>query len=115
MALLGLVFGLSLLWLTVIGFFVLGPPAVAVYAAVQSWLQRSVPDGTRGRAFGALGMVQGVAALVGMPLASGPGDPVGIRPLMNLSAAMWFVAGVVVFGMFKRVARGALPGERRIW
>ncbi len=93
--LLALVFGMSLLWVTLLGMLALGPPAVAVFAAVQSLLRRSVPDATRGRVFGVLGTAQGVTALLGMLVASGLGELVGLTRMLGVAAVMWFAAGAV--------------------
>src|SRR5215211_6352181 len=73
-----------------------GFPAVAMGAGSQSLLQDLTEDQYRGRVFGALTAVQGVALLVGLTLAGVLGEVIGIVPVLTAGAAFMVAGGLVV-------------------
>ena len=78
------------------GFMLLaGFPVVAAFAAGHGLLQTLTADASRGRVFGALGTVQGMATMVGLTLGAPAIDAVGVVPVLSLGAAMWIAGGVV--------------------
>jgi hypothetical protein len=78
------------------GFMVLaGFPAVASFAAGNGLVQSLTPDAFRGRVFGALEAVSGVATLLGLALGGLAIDRVGVVPVLSLGAMMWIAGGAV--------------------
>ena len=71
-----------------------GFPVVSSFAAEDGLLQTLTADAFRGRVFGALGAIQGVATLVGLTLGAAAIDAIGVVPVVSLGAAMWIVGGV---------------------
>ena len=78
------------------GFMVLaGFPAVASFAAGNGLVQSLTPDVFRGRVFGALEAVSGVATLLGLALGGLAIDSVGVVPVLSVGAMMWIAGGLV--------------------
>jgi hypothetical protein len=71
-----------------------GFPVVGSNAAQDGLLQTLTADAFRGRVFGALGAIQGMATLVGLMLGAAAIDAIGVVPVVSLGAAMWIVGGV---------------------
>jgi hypothetical protein len=84
---------------------VAGKPAVAGGTGRQSLVQTRTSDAYRGRVFGALGAVDGVALLVGFGLGGVLGDAVGIVPVLSASAGLRVLGGVVTLGLLPRQER----------
>jgi MFS family permease len=73
-----------------------GFPAVAMDTGGQSLLQNLTEDQFRGRVFGALTAVRGLALLIGLALAGVLGEVIGIVPVLTAGAALWVIGGLVV-------------------
>jgi Major Facilitator Superfamily len=71
-----------------------GFPVVSSSAAEHGLLQTLTADAFRGRVFGALGAIQGMAILIGLTLGAAAIDAIGVVPVVSLGAAMWIVGGV---------------------
>jgi predicted MFS family arabinose efflux permease len=71
-----------------------GFPVVASSAARGGLLQTLTADAFRGRVFGALGAIGGLATLVGLTLGAAAIDAIGVVPVVSVGAAMWIVGGV---------------------
>jgi Na+/melibiose symporter-like transporter len=71
-----------------------GFPVVSVFAARDGLLQTLTADAFRGRVFGALGAIQGLAILVGLTLGAVAIDAIGVVPVVSLGATTWIVGGV---------------------
>jgi len=85
------------------GFMLLaGFPVVASFAAGHGLLQTLTADAFRGRVFGALGTVQGMAILIGLALGGAAIDTVGVVPVLSVGAAMWIAGGVVALARLPR-------------
>ncbi len=77
------------------GFMLLaGFPVVASFSAGQGLLQLLTTDDFRGRVFGVLGAVQGLAILVGLGAGGLAIEAVGVVPVVSAGAAMWIVGGI---------------------
>jgi MFS family permease len=74
-----------------------GLPVIGFYINLYTLLQVHVEDKYRGRIFGAYMTVQALMMLVGMGLASGLGDRIGIIPMMDVDAVVNILAGVIAF------------------
>ena len=73
-----------------------GFPVVSSLAARGGLLQTLTVDAFRGRVFGALGAIQGMAILVGLTLGAAAIDAIGVVPVVSVGAAMWIVGGAFV-------------------
>ena len=92
------------------GFMALaGVPFVAMQAASTGLLQQATSDAFRGRVFGALATVDGVAVLAGIAVGGAAVDAVGAVPVLSLGAALWIVGGVVALVALPRRGRGPAP------
>jgi Na+/melibiose symporter-like transporter len=79
-----------------------GFPVVSASAAQHGLLQTLTVDAFRGRVFGALGAIQGLATLVELTLGAAAIDAIGIVPVVSLGAAMWIVGGAFVLTRLPR-------------
>jgi hypothetical protein len=71
-----------------------GFPVVSAFAARDGLLQTLTADAFRGRVFGALGAIQGMAILVGLTLGAVVIDSIGVVLAVSLGAAMWIIGGM---------------------
>jgi MFS family permease len=96
------------------GFMILaGGPVVASMAAGRGLLQTWTADAYRGRVFGALGTVQGIATLAGLAVGGAAVDAIGIVPVVSAGAAMWIVGGVIAWLLLPRDAPDPLLAVER--
>jgi len=70
-----------------------GFPAVANFTASNGLLQARTEDAYRGRVFGALASIKGLAVLIGIAVGSVTIDRFGVVPVLSVGAAMWIVGG----------------------
>lgn len=84
------------LWPAVVGMIVAGLPSALAGAGMMTLLQRGVDDSFRGRLFGALGAVQGLAVLVGTVTAGYLGNRIGTIPVLAFQGSVWLLAGLAV-------------------
>jgi hypothetical protein len=87
--------GLSPVMVAVAFTVVAGFPSVASLAACHGFLQSLTSDAFRGRVFGALVSVYGVASLAGLVIGGLAIDAVGVIPVLSAGALMWMAGGVV--------------------
>jgi hypothetical protein len=71
-----------------------GLPAVAGFAAGNGLLQTLTADAFRGRVFGALEAVYGLATLLGLAAGGAAIDTFGVVPVLSVGAGMWMLGGV---------------------
>jgi hypothetical protein len=79
-----------------------GFPVVSSFAAREGLLQTLTADAFRGRVFGALGAIGGLAILVGLTLGAVAIDAIGVVPVVSLGAVMWIVGGVFALTRLSR-------------
>ncbi|MBA2454564.1 MAG: MFS transporter [Chloroflexia bacterium] len=84
-------------WMGLAGF-----PVVAGGAGRQALVQTRAPDAYRGRVFGALSAVRGVAMLIGLGVGGVLGDAIGIVPVLSASAVLRALAGVLALTLLPR-------------
>ncbi len=72
-----------------------GVAYVAQAAGLTTLLQSGVSDRYRGRVLGAYSTTAALFGLVGLGLGGTLGDVIGIIPMLNLSGALWVLAGLV--------------------
>ncbi|MCA9877057.1 MAG: MFS transporter [Thermomicrobiales bacterium] len=79
-----------------------GLPGVAYLTGSASLLQLLAPDAYRGRVFGALETIKGLATLMGIACAGPAIDRLGVVPVFMTGATMWIVGGLIALGCFAR-------------
>ena len=70
-------------------------PAVGFFITIRTMLQTSTANHYLGRVFGAYNTTNALLILVGQGLASALGDRLGIVPMLNVSAGLFFLGGVI--------------------
>lgn len=78
-----------------------GLPVIGFYINLYTLLQLNVADKYRGRIFGAYTTMQALMMLLGMALASGLGDRIGIIPMMDVDAVCNILAGIIAFVLMR--------------
>lgn len=86
-----------------------GAGAVGFFIPMLTMLQTTVANEYQGRIFGALSAIQAIAMLIGMGMASGLGDHIGIVPLMLIDAGFNFVATFLAFTLIRVSIQPAQP------
>ena len=89
-----------------------GFPVVSASAAQHGLLQTLTADAFRGRVFGALGTVQGLATLIGLTFGAPAIDAIGVVPVLSLGAAMWIAGGLVALVRLPRDV-GTVPAPEQ--
>jgi Na+/melibiose symporter-like transporter len=84
------------IWPAVACMILVGVPGAVTIAGLTTVLQRSTSDSYRGRVFGALGAVRGLAVIVGTISAGFLGESVGIVPILAFQGVGYMVAGALV-------------------
>ena len=115
----GLAFGSVIVMMAVLPLLVVvlplitvaGLSAIGFFVSQITLLQSNVANEYQGRIFGAFGALQAIAMLLGMGLASGLADRVGIVPMMLLDAACNLVAAVLAFALLRRALTTAQPAH----
>jgi MFS family permease len=80
---------------TLVAFFLAGPPALLGVASLNTLLQSDVPDAYRGRVFGAYLTLNALASLSGSIVAGLLADRVGSRFMLGVGGAILVIAGVL--------------------
>jgi Na+/melibiose symporter-like transporter len=84
------------IWPAAACMILVGIPGAVTVAGLTTVLQRSTSDAYRGRVFGALGAVKGMAVIVGTISAGFLGESVGIVAILAFQGVGYMVAGAVV-------------------
>jgi predicted MFS family arabinose efflux permease len=79
-----------------------GLPGVAYLTGSNSLIQTLAPDAYRGRVFGALGTISGLATLIGIAFAGPAIDRLGVIPVFMTGATTWIVGGLIALACFGR-------------
>ena len=99
-------------WPAAVCMVVVGVPSALMLAGAMTLLQRNAADSHRGRVFGALGAVEGVAIVAGTIAAGFLGQTVGIIPVLATQGAGYVVAGLLVVVALRHEALARpQPGE----
>src|SRR5260370_5074548 len=91
--------GYVAVWPAVVGMVIVGIPGALTLAGAITLFQRNTEDSHRGRAFGALGAVEGVAVLAGTAGARFLGQSLGIIPVLTFQGASYVVAALSMRGV----------------
>jgi Na+/melibiose symporter-like transporter len=78
-----------------------GLPGALLFAGAMTLLQRHTGDGVRGRVFGALGVVEGVAVVAGTLTAGLLAERLGIVPVLAAQGAGYMLAGAGVLALLR--------------
>lgn len=89
-------------WVSVGLFIAVGVVGVACSTGAQSLLQAKSPDAYRGRVFGVLGMISGLLALIGTATAGFFTDRLGLITVLNIQAAGYMIAGLLILVLLPR-------------
>jgi MFS family permease len=109
MAACGLTFGSLIIVLATFPFLpvllpviaIAGAGAIGFFIPMMTMLQSNVANEYQGRIFGALSTIEAIAMLIGMGLASGLGDHIGIVPLLLIDAACNILAALLAFVLIR--------------
>ena len=99
-------------WPAIVLMIVVGFPGALLTAAMMTLFQRNTTVSHRGRVFGALGALEGVAAVAGALAAGLLGAGLGIIPTLAAQGGGYVVAGLLVLAALRPSAGdGAALGE----
>jgi MFS family permease len=87
---------------------VVGLPGALTVAGFMTLFQRGTTDAYRGRVFGAMGLVQSIAMVVGAVGAGFLGTSIGIVPIIALQGVGYLFAGCAIVVLLRGVARAPL-------
>jgi Na+/melibiose symporter-like transporter len=106
--------GYAAVWPAAVGMVLAGVPGALTLAGAWTLFQRSTHDTQRGRVFGALGTVEGVAVLAGTLCAGFLGQAVGIIPVLAIQGGGYVVAGFAMLVVLRadRTERAATAAPR---
>ncbi|HSR69914.1 MAG TPA: MFS transporter [Acidobacteriota bacterium] len=99
------------LWLVLVLVTLAGITAVAWLSGGYTQLQRSTPDAYRGRIFGTFGTTASLMTLTGMAAGGFLADLIGHLTMLNVAAALYLVAGLLAFALFRGSAGGEVKYE----
>ena len=89
-----------------------GAGAVGFFIPMLTLLQTRVANDYQGRIFGALSAIQAIALLIGMSMAGGLGDRIGIVPMLLIDASFNILASFLAFALIRVTIQPAqLPPE----
>jgi predicted MFS family arabinose efflux permease len=88
--------GYVAVWPAAVGMVIVGVPGALIIAGAMTLFQRNTDDSVRGRVFGTLGAVEGVAILAGTVGAGFLGQAVGIIPILAVQGGGYVVAGLAM-------------------
>jgi Na+/melibiose symporter-like transporter len=83
-------------WPAAVCMLVVGMPGALTLAGAMTLLQRNAADSHRGRVFGALGAVEGVAVVLGTLAAGFLAEAIGIIPVLAAQGGGYLLAGIYV-------------------
>lgn len=120
MGICGLTFGMLIIVLATTPSLLIILPAITIAGAgvigffipMLTLLQTTVANEYQGRILGAFSTVQAVAMLIGMGLASGLGDHIGIVPMMLIDAGFNIVAALLTFVLIRVPLQAAQPPDQ---
>jgi MFS family permease len=99
--------GYIAVWPAALGMIVAGIPGALTLAGAITLFQRNTEDSCRGRVFGALNAIEGVAILAGTAGAGLLGQAVGIIPVLAFQGGGYVVAGFAMLIVLRAETRTA--------
>ena len=104
--------GYVAVWPAAAGMVLVGVPGAMTIAGAMTLFQRHTEDAYRGRVFGALNTVEGVAVLAGIVGAGFLGQVAGIVPVLAAQGGGYVVAGLVMLIVLRREPRASRQRAR---
>lgn len=101
-------------WPAIALMVIVGFPGALMAAAMMTLLQRNTADSHRGRVFGALGAIEGVAVVLGALMAGFLGNDVGIIPTLAAQGGGYVVAGSLVLAASRQERRAPTSAEAEV-
>jgi MFS family permease len=98
------------IWPAIALMIVVGVPGALLLAGGMTLLQGATADSHRGRVFGALGAIEGVAIVAGTIAAGFLGQSVGIIPVLATQGGGYLVGGVAIL-VALRAQQTAVPAD----
>jgi Na+/melibiose symporter-like transporter len=98
------------IWPAIALMIVVGVPGALLLAGGMTLLQGATTDSHRGRVFGALGAIEGVAIVAGTIAAGFLGQSVGIIPVLATQGGGYLVGGVAIL-LALRAQQTAVPAD----
>jgi Na+/melibiose symporter-like transporter len=99
-------------WPAIVCMIVVGLPGAVLMAGYSTLLQRNAADAYRGRVVGALGVVRGIAVVVGTLAAGILGERLPIVAVISYQGVGYMAAGVVILILLRRwVAQATEPAD----
>jgi Na+/melibiose symporter-like transporter len=92
-------------WPAIVGMIVVGLPGAVTIAGLMTLFQRSTADSHRGRVFGALGVPEGVAVVIGALGAGWLGQAIGIVPVLAAQGVGYVLAGLAMLALIRTEPR----------
>ncbi len=89
-------------WIVLIGFALVGIPAVAWMVSIQTILQSATEEAYLGRIFGAFGTTTTLLMLFGSILGGGLGDLIGAGLLVNVAGFFYIIGGTLAIFLLVR-------------
>jgi MFS family permease len=86
-------------------FVLAGAPGVVLDAGLVSLFQLAGRDGTRGRIFGALGLVSNAGQAIGMLAAGALTAQLGLMALLNAQGLLYLTSGILAAGLLAETGR----------
>jgi Na+/melibiose symporter-like transporter len=99
--------GYVAVWPAAVGMIVIGIPGALTIAGALTLFQRNTEDSYRGRVFGALNAVEGVATLAGIVVAGFLAQVAGIIPVLAFQGGGYVVAGLAMLIVLRAETRTA--------
>lgn len=106
------IFNVPLFTVTLLLIALIGVTAVAGMTSQFTLLQQSVPDEYRGRVFGAFGSTGALLGLAGTALGGFFGDQIGVVPVLNVSAMLSILGGLVALRLLRNKQSPSTSPER---
>jgi Na+/melibiose symporter-like transporter len=109
--------GYVAVWPAAVGMTIVGFPGALYLAGLMTLFQRNTDDSYRGRIFGTLSAVEGVAIMAGAAGGGYLAEFTGIIPVLAIQGASYALAGLgVLFWMRSQNASGLVdPGPARLY
>jgi Na+/melibiose symporter-like transporter len=98
-------------WPAIVCMIVVGVPGAVLTAGYSTLLQRNTVDAFRGRVMGALGVVRGLAVVLGTVAAGFLGESLPIVAVISYQGVGYMTAGVVILILLRQWVNQSKPAE----
>lgn len=102
------------IWPAIVCMILVGVPGAVLMAGYNTLLQRNTADAFRGRVMGALGVVRGVAIVIGTLSAGLLGERLPIVAVISYQGVAYMTAGVVILILLRRWISESPPASAAV-